>query len=99
MKNILVPMVSLAGVIGLIAGYPELAYFSGIVHGWSCISKPPKDAQSSRITFGVVVLAGLGFAATSPFRWWQGILIGFAFTGFLWMLLSPFQRDGGAEGV
>jgi predicted membrane protein len=92
MKNVIVNVFLIAGIVGLIIGYPELAYVSGLVKIWACIFSADKGKQTSKLISAVAIVAGLGFASMSPFSWWQGILIGFTFVGIVMMILSPFSK-------
>ncbi len=99
MKNIVINVFLIAGIIGLLIGYPELAYLSGIVKIWGFISRTDKGIKTSNITLGVSIMMGLGFASISPFSWWQGLLIGFTFVGIVMMIVSLFTKRRNKEST
>lgn len=99
MKNTIINVILIVGIIGLIIGYPELAYLSGTVKIWGYLSRTDKGIETSKISFGVAIIVGLGFASISPFSWWQGTLIGFTFVGIIMMILSPFSKRRNKEST
>ncbi len=92
MKDIIINALLLVGIIGLLIGYPELAYLSGMVKLGVFILKFAKGLKASKLAFGVAIFIGLGFSSISPFSWWQGILIGFTFVGVIMMISSLFPK-------
>lgn len=92
MKKIIINALLIIGIIGLISGYPELAYLSGLAKILEYISEVAKGAKISILAFLLAILAGLGFASMSPFSWWQGILLGFTIEGIIVMILSLFSN-------
>ncbi|MBO1264482.1 hypothetical protein J3A84_05440 [Proteiniclasticum sp. SCR006] len=88
MKHLIINGLVIIGLIGLIVGYPLLAYVSGVATIWDHISEVASGAQTSTLTFWIALLVGIGIASNSPFSWWQGILIGFTIEGFIMLVLS-----------
>ena len=92
MKKIVLNALLIVGIIGLIIGYPELTYLSGIAKILEYISEAAKGTKISIAAILMALSAGLGFASISPFSWWQGILIGFTIEGIILMFLSLFSK-------
>ena len=92
MKKIIINVLLIVGIVGLIRGYPELAYLSGIAKILDYISEVMKGGKISILAFLLAIFAGLGFASISPFSWWQGILYGFTIEGIIIMILSLFSN-------
>ena len=99
MKNTVMNVFLIAGIIGLLIGYPELAYLSGIVKLLGFITRTDKGVETSNIALGVSIIIGLGFASISPFSWWQGLLIGFTFVGIVMMIVSLFTKRRNKEST
>lgn len=89
MKSLILNMIFMAGTVGLIKGYPEMTYLSGIAALLQHISEVRKVAPTVSPTFWMAMSVGLAFAFISPFSWWQGILIGLTMRGVIRMLFSP----------
>ena len=92
MKKIIINALLIVGIIGLITGYPELAYLSGITKIPDYISEAMKGSKISIFAILLAIIAGSGFASISPFTWWQGILLGFTIEGIIIMILSLFSK-------
>jgi hypothetical protein len=81
-------ILSIIGVIGFFLGFPIMAYIGGIASIVENSVELGSGRQTSAATLWIAILIGIGFAITSSYAWWQGILIACSFEGAFMILYS-----------